>query len=292
MAASGGLVAGRAMVRDVYDSNNAQRVMAYVLMLFAVAPAIAPIIGGWLHHLFGWRSVFYFLCIYGVTMLIFSGVVINETLDKSKRQSFHPFHVIRIYARTLSNTRFLMIVISLGASFAGLFVYIAGAPTVMFDFLLLKSTDFWIQFVPMTGGIIAGSFLAGKLTHHWSVVKTINLAYLIMFIGMIINVIQANMFQDSLITSSPEWLITPIVIYAFGVALSMPGLGVMALDCFPDNKGAASAVQNFTQIMMSGLIAGIVLPLITQSLTGYALLQMMLLIIAIVLWCISGACKK
>ncbi|RDH81603.1 MAG: Bcr/CflA family drug resistance efflux transporter [endosymbiont of Galathealinum brachiosum] len=297
MAASGGLVAGRAMVRDVYDSNNAQRVMAYVLMLFALAPAIAPIIGGLLHELFGWRSIFYFLCLYGVTMLLLSSFILSETLHKSKQQSFHPFHVLRIYARTLLHLRFLTIVISLGFSFGGLFVYIAGAPTVMFDFLSLESTDFWIQFVPMTAGIIVGSFLAGKLTRHWSSVKTINLAFVIMFIGMVINVmhssvIHANSTQSSLFLPEPIWIIAPIVIYAFGVALSMPGLGILALDCFPDNRGAASAVQSFSQIMMSGLVAGLMLPSLPQSITAYASLQMLLLIAGLLLWGISGLCKK
>ena len=297
VAASGGLVAGRAMVRDVYDSKNSQRVMAYVLMLFALAPAIAPIIGGWLHELFGWRSVFYFLSLYGLTMLMLSGFVLNETLPESKQQSFHPFHVLRVYLQTLLHIRFLMIVTSLGFSFGGLFVYIAGAPTVMFDFLSLESTDFWIQFVPMTGGIIVGSFIAGKLTRHWSSVKTINLAFAIMFVGMIINVmhssvIHANSTQDSLFLPEPIWIIAPIVIYAFGVALSMPGLGVLALDCFPDNRGAASAVQSFSQILMSGLVAGLMLTSMPQSITAYASLQMVLLIAALLLWVISGLCKK
>ncbi len=297
VAASGGLVAGRAMVRDVYDSKSSQRVMAYVLMLFALAPAIAPVIGGLLHELFGWRSIFYFLCIYGVTMLLLSSFMLNETLDKSRQQSFHPFHVLRVYLQTLLHIRFLAIVSSLGFSFAGLFIYIAGAPTVMFDFLLLESTDFWIQFVPMTAGIIAGSFLAGKLTRHWSSVKMINLAFVIMFIGMIVNVMHssgfhANSIQMSLFLPEPIWVIAPIVIYAFGVALSMPGLGILALDCFPDNRGAASAVQSFSQIMMSGLVAGLMLPSLPQSITAYASLQMLLLFVGLLLWGISGLCKK
>jgi len=287
VAASGGMVAGRAMVRDIYDSRGAQRVMAYVLMLFALAPAIAPVIGGWLQQLFGWRSVFYFLLLYGSIMFVFSGVAFKETLHKSKQQSFHPLHVLSIYIRTLLHLRFLAIVVALGASFGGLFVYIAGSPTLLLDLLKLEGTDFWIQFLPMTSSIIMGSFISGKLTRHWSSSKIINLAFLVMLVGVIINIAQAN-----LIIQNTFLVITPIVIYAFGVALSMPGLGVLALDCFPDNRGAAAAVQSFMHIMISGLVAGVMLPGLTQSITAYATLQMILLIIGGGFWCISGICKK
>ena len=282
LGASGGMVAGRAMVRDVYDSNNSQRVMAYVMMLFALAPAIAPIIGGWLHELFGWRSIFYFLCVYAISMWLFSGITLKESLRASDRQSFHPFHVIGIYAKTLLHIRFLSIVTALGFSFGGLFVYIAGAPTIMFDFLALTSTHFWILFLPITVGIISGSFLAGKLIKSWSTIKIINLSFVIMFVAMLINMLQANYYEINIF-----WVISPIVIYAFGVALSMPGLGVLALDCFPDNKGAASAVQSFMQIMMSGLVAGLMLPIITQSVSGFALLQMILLGVSLLLWAVT-----
>lgn len=287
LAASGGLVAGRAMVRDVYDSNNSQRVMAYVLMLFALAPAIAPIIGGWLHELFGWRSIFYFLCVYAVIMLLLSSVVIKESLQVAEQKSFHPFHVIAVYAKTLLHIRFLSIVTALGFCFGGLFVYIAGAPTIMFDFLSLGSRHFWLLFIPMTAGIVAGSFLAGKLIQLWPTKKIINLAFAIMAVGVVVNTIQANFYEIEIF-----WVITPIVIYAFGVALSMPGLGVLALDCFPDNKGAASAVQSFMQIMMSGLVAGLMIPAITQSVSSFALLQMMLLVISMVLWMVALRTRK
>ncbi|MCW8934709.1 MAG: multidrug effflux MFS transporter [Gammaproteobacteria bacterium] len=282
VGASGGMVAGRAMVRDIYDSNNAQRVMAYVMMLFALAPAIAPIIGGWLHELFGWRSIFYFLCAYGVSMLLFSSFTLKESLQASDQQSFHPFHVIRIYAKTLLHIRFLSIVMTLSFSFGGMFVYIAGAPSIIFDFLSLSSTHFWLLFLPITVGVISGAFLAGKLIKSWSTIKIVNMAFVFMIVAIIINMLQANYFEIDIF-----WVILPIVIYAFAMALSMPGLGILALDCFPDNKGAASAVQSFMQIMMSGLVAGVMLPVITQSVSGFALLQMVLLGISLLFWAVT-----
>ncbi|HSD97339.1 MAG TPA: MFS transporter, partial [Sulfuricaulis sp.] len=58
ISASGALVVGRAIIRDAFAGAAAQRAMSQVMLIFALAPAIAPVIGGWLHDAFGWRSVF------------------------------------------------------------------------------------------------------------------------------------------------------------------------------------------------------------------------------------------
>ena len=283
IAASGGLVAGRAMVRDVYNSQDAQRVMAYVLMMFAFAPAIAPVIGGWLHHLFGWRSVFYFLGLYGLIMLIVAMVSVQESLPDSHRQSFHPLHVIKNYFRTLKHLRFLFLVMALAISFSGLFVYIAGAPALMFDVLHLQSRDFWMLFVPITTGIVLGSFLSGKLIRSWTAKKVINMAFSIMAIAAVLNLIQFSFLELSV-----TMVVIPVMIYAFGVAMSMPGLAVLALDCFPDNKGVAAAMQSFMQIMISGLVAGLLVPLLRESVIMFVAAQMFFLVIALVLWRLSN----
>lgn len=281
VAASGGLVTGRAIIRDAHDSEAAHRTMSYVLMLFALAPAIAPVIGGWLHDIYGWRSVFYFLSLYGVMMLLASSLFLSETLEKSSRQSFHPLYVMGVYARTLLNIEFLMLVISLGVSFAGLFLYIAGSPTLILKLLGLQSTEFAVQFVPMTVGIIAGSFLSGRLANRWAKPTIIKLAFCVMFSGAVINLLQANLMPPSLFS-----VIAPIVVYAFGVALSMPAFSILAIDHFPGNKGAASAVQSFVQIMISALIAGGMLLLINETIAGFAFGQMLLLIISLLFWCV------
>ncbi|MCW9014811.1 MAG: multidrug effflux MFS transporter [Gammaproteobacteria bacterium] len=281
MAASGGLVAGRAMVRDAYDSDSAHRAMSYVLMLFALAPAIAPIVGGWLHDAFGWRSVFYFLSAYGGVMLLASARVINETLHKTQRQSFHPLYVLRVYGRTLLHGRFLAIVLALSTSFGGLFLYIAGSPTLIFNFLALETNDFAVQFVPMTVGIIAGSFISGRLAHRWPITRVVSLALGIMVCASLLNLLQAVWLVPTVVT-----VIAPLVLYAFGVALAMPGFGILAIDCFPNNKGSAAAVQAFMQIMFSGLVAGLMLPLLTESVMGYALGQLLLLAAALIFWCL------
>lgn len=82
-------------------------------------------------------------------------------------------------------------------------------------------------------------------------------------------------------------VVGPVVLYAFAVSLSIPSLTVMALDCFPRNRGMASAVQAFVQMNLNGLIAAVAVPLVAPSLLFYALVQGLLLLVAALLWAFS-----
>ncbi len=279
IAASGGMVAGRAMIRDAHDSHDAHRAMAYVIMLFALAPAIAPIVGGWLHDAFGWRSVFYFLAIYSAVIALMTLRFLGETLAIEHRQSFHPVDVSRLYGRILIHHRYQALVFSLGACFGGLFLYIAGSPTVIFDFLGLESRHFAWQFVPMTSGIIVGSYISGKLSHHWRTSSIVSLALALMTLAAILNLAQAYWLSPA-----PISLIAPQVLYAVGIALAMPGFTILALDCFPKNRGAASAVQGFVQMMTTALVASLLLPFLSATISGFAWAQTLLLFTSLLLW--------
>ena len=279
VAAGGGLAAGRTMIRDVYSPQDAQHAMSRVMMLFALAPAVAPVIGGWLEDAFGWRSNFYFLALYSGLMLVVILLRIPETLPTSMRQSFHPLHVARVYGRTLVHRRFQSLVFMVACYFGGMFIYIAGAPTVIFDFLKLGVDDFGVLFVPLVGGLICGSWLSGRLAHRWSMDRTVTLALSLMALGTVLNAAQA-------LTLSPLVVITivPLMFYTTGIGIAMPAITVLALDCFPHNRGAASAVQGFMQMMGNALIASLAVPLLSQRPDWMALGQVSLVVITLLLW--------
>jgi DHA1 family bicyclomycin/chloramphenicol resistance-like MFS transporter len=279
VAAGGGLAAGRTMIRDVYSPQDAQRAMSRLMMLFALAPAVAPVIGGWLEVAFGWHSVFYFLALYSALMLVMVLLWISETLPTSMRQSFHPLNVARIYGRTLVHRRFQSLVFMVACYFGGMFLYIAGAPTVIFDFLKLDVHDFGILFVPLVAGIIFGAWLSGRLAHRWHMERTVTLALTLMTLGAVLNTAQA-LFLPPLIVSA----IIPLMFYTTGIGIAMPAMTVLALDCFPHNRGAASAVQGFIQMMGNTLIASLAVPLLGRRPDWLALGQLSLVVIALLLW--------
>ena len=279
VAASGGMIVGRAIVHDAFGSEQAHRVMAYVMMVFALAPAIAPIIGGYLHDSFGWQSVFYFLAFYGVAVSIMTNRILPETLKQEDKVSFHPIAVIKVYFLTLKNKRFQAIIFTLGISFGGLFLYVTGSPAIIFDILHLDTSSFAYQFVPMTSGIIFGAFVSGKLSRYLSAKKIVAIALLIMTIASIFNVAQLYYLEPSIFS-----VIAPLTLYSVGIALQMPALSILALDCFPHNRGSASAAQGFVHSMLVSLVTAIIVPIVASNLSSFVFAQVSFLIVAIVLW--------
>jgi len=278
-AAAGGLVAGRAIIRDVYSPQDAHQAMSRIMMLFAIAPAIAPVIGGWLHDLFGWHSVFYFLAIYSSLIFFLVLMRIPETLLISQRQSLHPINVARVYGRTLMHRRFQSLIFIIAFYFCGLFLYIAGAPTIIFDFLNLGVNDFAIMFFPLVAGLIFGSWLSGRLAHRWPMERTIKLALGFMLVGAVLNILQATWLTPTIIST-----ILPLMFYTSGVGIAMPAMTILSLDCFPNNRGTASALQSFVQMTGNALIASLAVPLLSEQPGHIAAGQMGLLIIALLLW--------
>ncbi len=279
VAASGGIVIARAVIRDVYDGPQAQRAMAQVMMVFALAPAVAPIVGGWLHSWAGWRSVFIFLALYGGVTALLVLAILPETHPQQLRQSIHPRVVSGNYLQALRHLRFLALVLAFCCSFAGLFVYIVGSPAIIFDHLGMGANHFAVQFVPMVVGVMSGSWLAGKLSLRTDPLVTVRIAFGVGGLAVLLNLAQAAWLPPQ-----PLTVIAPLVLYAFAVALMMPNLTILALDCFPYNRGMASAVQAFLQMSLNALVAGLAVPFVAPSLRRYALVQGTFLLLAVLLW--------
>lgn len=277
-AASGGFIASRAMIRDAHDAQAAHRAMAHVILLFAVAPAIAPILGAWLHDLFGWRSVFVFLALLGFMLMVMT-FFIEETLASHKRKSFHPTAVFRVYGRTLQHRKFITMTLSLAFGFSGIFLYIAGAPSVIYDFLGLGTNDFGLQFIPMVSGMMLGAFVSSKLAHRWLPRRIIFTGFSIIAVAVVLNILQSSLLEAGVLN-----IIGPLVIYAFGLSIIMPAITILALDCFPENRGAAASMQGFFQMSVNAGVAGIAVPLLHTSNLHFVLGQVVFSLLSLLLW--------
>lgn len=278
--ACGGMVIGRAVVRDVYAGAMAQRAMSHVMLVFAAAPALAPVIGGWLESLFGWRSVFQFLALFGLFAVVLVYRWLPETHPQAARHSIHPRSVGANYLRVLRHGRFLALVAALSLGFGGLFLYISGSPALIYDHLGLGEGDFGWFFIPAVAGMMAGSWLSGRIAHSWSPLKILKLGFAVLGVAF-----TANLFDALWSTPGLFSVVAPLVVYAFGVTLVIPVLTVQALDCFPHNRGMASAVQSFAQMSFNAVVAGFLMPITASSLVYMALAQGLLLCASVlIMW--------
>ncbi len=279
LSASGGLIVGRAVVRDAFSGSRAQRAMSDVMLVFALAPAVAPIIGGWLHSYAGWRSVFWFLTGLGVFLWLLVGLRLPESLPPEHRRSPHPAHIARSYRRALATRRFMLLIAVFALNFGGFFLYIAGSPVVVYDFLGLGAHDFWRMFVPLVSCLMLGAFLSGRLAGRLTPAQTASIGALLMIAGAGLNVLSA-----SLVAPSSVSLIAPLTVYVTGMALSIPSVTLLVLDVFPHHRGLSAALQGFGQTLFNSVVAGVITPLATTGPRTMAATMFALNLCGVLLW--------
>ena len=260
VTAGAGIVISRAIVRDLFDGPPAQRLMSQITMMFALAPAIAPVIGGWLQTLFGWRSIFAFLVLSTAALGLACWKLLPETLPPEKRQSLQPAYLGRSYFKVLTSPRFLFACAALSLNFLGFFIYVLSAPTFLMKHLGVPETGFLWLFGPAMSGLMGGAWLSGRLAGKRSPEKTIGLGYLLM--------VSAAIFNVSLNLALPPglpWSVMPIFVYTLGMSLAMPSLTLLALDPFPEQRGLAASCQTFFQSGANSIAAGLIVPLLWGS---------------------------
>jgi DHA1 family bicyclomycin/chloramphenicol resistance-like MFS transporter len=260
MSAGTGMVAGRAMIRDIYAGHQAQRVMSMVTMIFGLAPAIAPVIGGWLEVWLGWRSIFVFLTLFACLLWLGCYLQLAESLPSEKRQAFNIRNLIVNYVKLFSSVRFGLLSSAVALNFAGFFLYIASAPAVIYELLKLNENQFAWLFVPAISGVVFGAFLSGRLAGKISPRRTVRYGYSIMFTAAAFNVFYNLEFAPAL-----PWTVLPVMVYTIGMSLAMPSITLLLLDLFPDNRGLAASLQAAQQSFFTGLASGLLSPYLSWS---------------------------
>lgn len=279
LSAGAGSVIGQAIVQDRFAGPQAQKMMSHIMMVFGLAPAIAPVLGGWLHVHFGWRSTFLFLAVFGSTMIVLCLRLLPESLPREKRQVFHPVTVGRNYLMVLRNPQFVLLSLAVGMAFGGLSLYIGSAANFVMEILGLPETAFAWMFIPLIGGMVIGSAWGGKRAHKVAPRRMIWIGFAVMALSCVLNVGYNLMFKAAV-----PWAVLPLFVYTFGLAAAMPAIQLTAMGLFPDNRGLAASMVGFIQMMSFALVSGLVAPLLFGSALKLALGVSVGLVLSFVCW--------
>lgn len=279
ICAGAGIVVGRAIIRDRFHGPEAQRLMSQITLVFGVAPAIAPVLGGLLLNIFGWRAVFWVLLALVVALLTWASKRLPETLPPSARQSLLPRHLWRNYVNVLRRPEFLLLGAIPALNFAAFFLYIAGAPSFLMDLLGVSSYGFAWLFIPMITGVMIGAFISGRVAGMMTPRRTIGLGYILMFIG-----VAADLGVAAFVPPGVPWHVLPIMIYAMGSSVTMPSATLLLLDLFPTMRGLASSLQGFLQFVLAAVNAGTIAPVLAGSLLTLALGMAAFTVMSLLLW--------
>ena len=279
MSAGAGIVVSRAVIRDMFPPADAQRVMSQVTIYFGVAPAVAPMVGGFLFIHASWHAIFWFLTGVGVLLWLANWRLLPETLHATHKQPFEVGHLLRGYWQLGSNPRFFMLALASGIPFNGMFLYVLSAPVFLGEHLHLGPGQFFWFFTLTIAGIMAGSFLSGRLAGRIKPKHQIRHGFVIMLLVSIANVTLNLLFEPQ-----AWWALWPIAIFAFGWALMVPVVTLMVLDLAPDRRGMASSLQACVGSVANGIVAGVIAPLVMHSTVALAIASLLMMSIGIVAW--------
>ena len=279
LSTGAGIVVSRAVIRDMFPPSEAQRVMSQVTIYFGVAPAVAPIIGGVIAEYLDWHSIFWFLVGVGVVLWLANWRLLPETLHVQDRQPFQVRNLMRGYWQLLTDARFLLLALASGVPFNGLFLYVLSAPAFLGDILQLRPTQFFWFFVLSIGGIMAGSWLSGRMAGKVKPKNQIMQGFRIM-----LGVSAINVVANAVLTPNAWWSLWPVTVFAFGWALMVPVVTLLVLDLYPARRGMASSLQAVVGSTANGIVAGVVAPLVMHSALGLAIMSTAFMAVGLLAW--------
>jgi DHA1 family bicyclomycin/chloramphenicol resistance-like MFS transporter len=282
VSSGAGVVVGRAIIRDLYEDAAAARLLSLVTMIFSIAPAVAPVLGGWIVKLSDWRTIFLSLLGYTVLLFLFCYRRLPETLPAHKRQPFNPRYLARSYGEIMRSPLFHMKAGIVALNFAGLFVYITAAPVMLPQHLHLGPSQFGWLFIPAVSGIFLGALAANRMAGRMTFARQIGIGF-----GFLLGASSVNLLYHCWMPPSLPWSVAPLFFYTFGMSVVAPAATLLALDLFPHIRGTVASCQSFATTLLGAVVAGVIAPFLSHSVLWLAAGQMAFSASALVLWLTS-----
>jgi DHA1 family bicyclomycin/chloramphenicol resistance-like MFS transporter len=287
VSAGAGVVVGRAIIRDLYSDAPAARLLSMVTMIFSIAPAIAPVLGGWIITFFDWRAIFLALFVYTLALWYMCWQHLPETVPPEKRQPFNPQFLAQSYGAIFSSFLFHMKAGIVALNFAGLFLYVSAAPVLMPVHLHLGPSQFAWLFIPSVSGIFLGALVANRMAGKMSFARQIGIGFVFMLAAVL-----ANVGYHLFLPPAIPWTVLPMFFYTFGSSIIAPGATLLALDLFPHIRGTVASCQSFVSTLLGAVVAGVIAPALSYSVLALALGQAGFALLALVLWVVARRYRR
>jgi len=287
VSAGAGMVVGRAIIRDLYSGPAAQRLLSLVTMIFSIAPAVAPILGGFVLTFMDWRAIFLFLFLYTVALIWFCFRFLPESLPVENRHAFSFPVLAESYKAVFGSPSFHLQSATVAFNFAGLFLYVASAPVFLTQHLGLSAQQFGWQFIPMVSGIFLGALGANRLAGRTPLFRQVSIGYVFLAGAAVCNVAYHSFFPPAI-----PWSVAPLFFYAVGMSLVAPGVTLMTLDLFPNTRGIVASCQSCMVTFLAGIVAGVIAPGLDRSPLWLAFGQFGFVCCAMLCWHLSKKAHK
>lgn len=280
LSAGASTIVSRTVIRDLFSGPQAQVLMSRVAMIFGLAPAIAPIVGGVVLQFGSWPWVFVFMAALGVVLIAAAALVLPESHPKERRTPLRPAAVVGGIAEVFRTAAFHRIAWAGTFLFGAQFLYIGGAAIFVGELLGLGELDFWVLFVPMIAAMTLGSWISGRAAGRISGRRLVSAGYTIAVVGGALGIA---------VTASPwgdraPWAVVGCVVVALGSSTAYPTLQLMALDLFPERRGAVMSGSTFVTLLFNATTAVVLAPVLATSTLAFAIASAVCVVLGQLCW--------
>ncbi|WP_210650045.1 multidrug effflux MFS transporter [Nocardioides sp. SYSU D00065] len=267
LAAGGSTIVSRTVIRDLFEGAEAQRMMSQVAVIFGVAPALAPIVGGLLIQAGPWQTVFWFMAGLALLLVAATLALLPESHPPERRVPLRVGEVVRGLTTVLAVPAFHRMAWAGTLVFGAQFLYIGGASIFVVDLLGEGELDFWKLFVPMIGSMVVGSMVSGRVGRLVTSTRLVSVGYAASAAGAVLGVVVA-------LTPAGEvlpWAVAGVALIAFGNGLAYPNIQLLMLDLVPTRRGAVVSAGAFLTLVFNAVSAAVLAPYAGRSVLGFAL---------------------
>ncbi len=277
VGAAAGVAISRAVVRDLFTRDQSARIMNLIGMILAVAPAVAPTLGGLTMELFGWHAIFVLMFAAGAGIAITVYVSLRETVTRDLSR-IQPKALIRSYSTLLKSRYFLYSAIVVGGTTGALYAQATALPFILMNRVGMTPSQFGFGMLMQSGSYFVGNLVVRALMKRMHAHALVPIGLCGTAIGITSLFFMLHIYEPSYLS-----VMVPIGISTFGMAFIMPAMTTASLAPFPQIAGAASAMAGFFQ-MGSGMLGGLIIALMPSPVTGLATIIPIMGVISIVAW--------
>lgn len=249
LGACAGVVLGRAVVRDVYGRERAAKALSYMSMAMALAPALGPILGGYLQVWFGWRANFLVLASFGASCLLAVFLLLPETNPSRDAAATRGAQMLRNYLTLARDPAYVGYVLVGAFAYGGIFAFISGSSFVLIDVLGLSPDRYGLCFGAVVVGYMIGTFASGRLSLAVGLDRLILTGTLVGLAGGVLALGLA--LSDVLGVAA---VVAPTFLYLIGAGLMLPNAIAGAIGPYPTMAGTASAFLGVVQMGLAACI--------------------------------------
>ena len=266
LSAGGATIVSRTVIRDLFEGPQAQRLMSRVAIIFGIAPAIGPILGGAILQVGSWPLIFVFQGGLGVCLVLAVLFLLPETHPRERRVPLNVAEILRGLGAVAREGAFHRLAWSTALIFGAQFLYIGGAAVFVVDVLGQGELDFWKLFVPMIGSMMIGSWLCGRAAGGITARRLVSAGCTTSFAGGVIGVVVAA----TPVAADLPWAVVGVSLIALGNGITYPTLQLLMLDRFPTRRGAVVSLGSFIALVLNAVTAVAVVPHLAGSALAFA----------------------